>query len=666
MVNVEKLLSRIRLATVLGFDVETTGPNIKLPGRKPLFDPFRARLHGFAVATILPGEKRPSSTYVPVAHSLPGDVNLDSFDCTRILDALLERASEGARVWAHNAAAELQCLINEGVWQEGAHCPFQDSMVAAWLLGNLDEDGYEKKKSEDKLALKFLRVHLLGLEPRPDFMKITGGKPLESIELDVVGPYCEADAADTLLLGEWALARLDPELVKHMVTIDQRCIEPLRAMEAAGMLIDGEAIEAARKEWAARCVELREDFELLTTTTLELPTKIKVADGLFKNGNVRYRTEVQNLPVERGCSISSSEQISQWCYDVLEVWPTDGLERGNNGSWPTDKVVIAGFTELEGLGGELARMRLEFNRLDKLVSTYARPMLAAPSQYADGRLHCRFKLTGTDTQRLSSSGPNLQNLPSRTPEGKVIRKAIIAAEGRRIVVVDANQAELRIAAHLSRDEELSLCYELEEDIHAGTLAMMRQYDPGFQRGDAKIVNFSSLYNITAQALSVKMKCSVERAQLALDAFYARFKKVAPFQEWCYNFIIENGYMRTIDGFRRPIASRVVYDKFLGRRALHWKSRNRGPNTAIQGSVAGLMKIAMINLYDQWRNENRWGLDVGKAVLIAQEHDSLVADVCASFADQALRDMIRHIETSVKLRVPFKADGKIGQSWADCK
>ena len=667
-VDVPALLQKIRTAEVLGFDVEYTAPTIKLPGRKPQPDRFRAKLHGFAVAYQLPGAPRPGSTYVPVRHCLPGDVNVDAFDVTCIVDELLSAAESGKRVWAHNASAELQTLINEGMFPEGRHCPFFDSMVATWLLGNLDEDGQEKRKGDDKLALKFLRVRLLGKPERPDFKAITKGKPLETVELSVVAPYCRYDAVDCLELGEYAWSKLDPELQRHMVTIDQKCIEPLRAMEAAGMAVDAGPLEESRKEWSARCDQLRAEFELMTTASVMMPTKVKVADGLFKNGNVRYRTEIQELPCEAGASISSSEQISKWCYDVLQVWPTAGLKRNAKGCFSTEKEVLLPFQQLPGLGGELARMRLEFNKLDKLVSTYARPMMAAPSQYADGRLHCSFKLTGTDTQRLACANPNLQNLPSRSKEGKAVRKAIVAPPGRKIGVVDASQAELRIAAHLSRDPELSLCYELEEDIHAGTLAKMREINPDFQRTDAKVVNFSSLYNITAQALSRpdKMNCEVERCQQALDAFYARFTHIAPFQEWCYNFIIENGYMRTIDGFRRPIDNRVVYDKILGRRALFWKSRNRGPNTAIQGSVAGLMKIAMIKLYDQWRAEEIWGLGPGQVALLAQEHDSFVFEACDTVAERALKDCIYHIEHAVRLRVPFKADGKLGQSWGDCK
>jgi DNA polymerase-1 len=664
--DVETLLKKIEQAAVLGFDVEYTSPTIKLPGQKAKPDALRAKLHGFAIAYLLPGERKPGSTYVPVRHE-DAD-NADSFDVARIIDALLEAADRGIRVWAHNASAELQTCMNAGFINEGTHCMFHDSMVAVWLLGNLDEDGNEKRKGDDKLALKFLRVKMLGKPERPDFQAITKGQPLETVALSVVAPYCRHDAVDCLELGEYAWARLPAELQRHMVELDQKCIEPIRAMEAAGMAVDTAALSEAAAEWSKRCDEIRAEFELMTTTTVSLPVKVKVADGLFKNGNVKYRTEVQDLDCERGANISSSEQISKWCYDVLKVWPTEGLKRNAKGAFSTEKETLLPFCKLPGLGGELARMRLEFNKLDKLVSTYCRPMIAAPSQYADGRLHCRFKLTGTDTQRLSSSGPNLQNLPSRSKEGKAIRKAIVAPPGRKIVVVDANQAELRIAAHLSQDPELSLCYELEEDVHAGTLAMLRAMDPSFERTDAKVVNFSSLYNITARALSApgKMNCSEERAQLALDTFYRRFPTIEAFKEWCYNFIIENGYMRTVDGFRRPISGKVVFDKILRKRALHWMSRNRGPNTAIQGSVAGIMKIAMVRLYDEWRAAGFWGHGPNQVVLICQEHDSFVAEAGEAVAERAKADMIRHVETAVKLRVPFKADGKIGNSWADCK
>lgn len=125
-------------------------------------------------------------------------------------------------------------------------------------------------------------------------------------------------------------------------------------------------------------------------------------------------------------------------------------------------------------------------------------------------------------------------------------------------------------------------------------------------------------------------------------------------------------METVDGYRRPINGRVVYDRILKRRALHWKSRNRGPNTAIQGSVAGIMKIALIRLYDEWRAKDRWGFGPMQAVIIAQEHDSLVAEAGADMAEVVAADMVRHIETAFPLSVPFKADFKIGNSWAECK
>jgi DNA polymerase-1 len=643
----------------LGFDVETFGPSIEFPGGDEGPDPYRARIVGMSVAT-----SPDVYTYVPVRHRT-GDPCVSESAMRDLIAAILRAVERGVRCWAHGLTYELNVFRNEGFPVEDSS-KFDDSMVAAWLaqrpeaaVNRGDDD------AETALGLKPLRV-AMGLPARPEYRDVVGDRDIRDVPVAEIAEYAGLDAADAISVGLWAWEGVQElRLERHYREVDMPCVEPLRAMEAAGLPINVAKLAELEATFKERSAEYRARFEEITATELLLPVKLKEHHGEFyKNGNPKLVSVTKMLPHRASASPGNDGQVSRWMYEELKWWPTAKLKRNKKGLFPVGKEFVQDFTLLPGSAGEAAQLRLDYQKVTKLASTYTTPMQALANQYADGRVHPRFKLCGTATQRLSSSGPNMQNCPARSAEGKLIRMAIEAPPGEKIVVVDMNQAELRVAGHLSQDEELVLCYLLDEDVHAGTLAALRTYWKAATRTDAKVTNFSSLYNITAKKLAVKMRCPVERAEQALDAFNKRFAGYVDWKERCYQYVIDRGYMQTVDGYRRRIAPALAYDRFVGGVALHWQSRNQAPNTAVQGSVAGFAKMAMVRIHAKWRDE---GILRNGVVLIAQEHDSLVAQAKNELAERVGRDMVEIVERVwPALRVPMKADLKIGQSWGACK
>jgi DNA polymerase-1 len=612
----------------IGWDTETAGPSI-VWRKKSRPDPYRARLVAASAST------GTDSWYFPREWAL------------QALPRLFDYKQLRGKLVAHNLKFDLQILCNEGIGYGESSEGLNDSMVAAWLCG---WGAGHKSLALKNLAAK-AKLRTLGT-----FEDVAKGRSAYEIPTEELAPYAMRDAELCVELMQRAWPRLEKfQLVDHYAQVDMPLVEILRAMEAHGMSVDIPALGRLRAEWSTKCDAMAARFRNLTTITLQMPAREKVATGeFFKNGKPKYKSIDVMRATEAAADITNTHTISRWLYDEMKLWPTAGLERGANGCWPVDKETLERHAQLPGLAGELAQLRLDHVRLDKLVGTYIDALCGLPPQYADGRLHAAFHLCGTETQRLSSSGPNLQNMPSHTEEGKRIRAALQAGPGKVITVHDYSQIELRLAAHFSRDPEMVSCYAVDEDIHAGTLAAMRKLWPGAERVHAKVTNFSSLYNISPRNLAVKMRATEEQAAASIEAFFARFAKLRNYHEAAERFGREHGYAQTLGGYKR----------FIDPASASWQVRNILINTPIQGSAAELAKRSMIALWRRWRDLGIWGQG---AMVVAQEHDSIVCEVNAAWESQALHDVKTVMEgVWPTLRVPLVADGSAGANWSEAK
>lgn len=638
----------------IGLDTETSGPTIVWRGKKRP-DPYRARLTGFSFSL------RDANWYVPVAHKLDAEglpaTNVTADAAREFIQALLDAVeTHELTVVCHNLKYDLQVFKNFGVripvFSDKLYC----SQVAAWLAGW----GSDHKS----LALKKLAVRL-GLGEGDTFDEVAKGRQAEDISVNEIAPYAGRDAwlAAAVLKRAWErLEQLD--LTWHYREIDMPQIEILRGAEEAGNAVNAELLRVLEQKLTTEADALKAEFYAKTEWIVDMPVKRRVPTGeLFKNGKPKLKTIEVPEPTLLGADVSNDGQVSRWMYEELELWPRKGLEKNGANHYPVDKETIEKFCALPGAAGELARIRLEYGLRSKLISTYIAPLLGLPPQYGDGRLHTSYNVTGTVTQRLSSSGPNLQNLPSRTKEGKLIREALIADAGWKIIVFDYSQIELRICAHISQDEEMIACYVLGEDVHQGTLDGMRREWPGAQRTDAKVTNFSTIYRISAPSLAVKMRTSEDKAEASIEAFYNRFQRVAVYHRQAIAYAAKHGHARTIDGFKRQLDTTPKFNRRSRKMEMSWAVQNEAINTPIQGSAGGLIKIAMRDCHRVWVAKGVYGK---KVRFVGQEHDSAIATAVDDFVAEASADLEHAMVNAWKLRVPLAAEGGSGNSWAEAK
>jgi DNA polymerase-1 len=650
--ELQRLMSALESAPIYGFDVETYGPSTRWRGKsRPI--PTEQRLVGFSVSV---GDE---AWYVPVRHA-----GQNAAELGRSVDApgwaalyarcMRPRSTCQQRAWAFNLGFELQAATNEGFEYNALLPSWCDAAIAAWLAWGLTRPGLKG------LASSRYQEHF------PSYKETFGPDcDLRTKTAEEVAGYACKDPWLTVRVGEEALADIEKHgLLDHFRNIDMPQVEIARGMSARGVRVDPSKLEPLRVRMVADCDRLREDFAAATRCAVQVPVKVSKETGEFyKSGKPKMARVIELQPQQLSASVSSDSQVSRWLYDELKLWPSGGLSRNDKGLFPVDRETIEPFMLLDGKAGELARMRLEFQRKSKLVGTYLDMLLELPGQYADGKLHPSFHVDGTRTQRYSSSAPNFQNMPARSEESIAIRDAIRPEPGNVLVVYDLSQIELRILAHLSGAEALCRAYAFGDDVHADTLARVREVWPEATRTDSKIGNFSVCYNISAVSLAVKMRCSVDRAEQMIDAFHATYPEVRDvYQRKATAYLVKHGAMRTIDGFRRPLDNRPRRNKH-GKTEVSFGEKNRANNLGIQGSAGGMIKIAMVSLLRKWVAD---GTYLSSRWIVGQVHDELIAECHADLAEETCVQVRDALCNAMPLRVPVEAEGGYGATWAEAK
>ncbi len=351
----------------------------------------------------------------------------------------------------------------------------------------------------------------------------------------------------------------------------------------------------------------------------------------------------------REFNINSPKQVAE-CFEALNI--VSGRKTAT-GRVSTSKAVLEELAQTY----ELPRLIIEYRELDKLKSVYTD---ALPHQIAaDGRIHCQLNQTVAATGRLSSSEPNLQNIPIRTELGRRIRRAFVAESGNKLVAADYSQLELRLLAHITRDEVMLDAFKDGEDIHARTARLVFKAETDAElkeaRRFAKIVNFAIAYAIEPWGLSQRVGITRQEARKVIDDYYATYRGVRRYMGEIPVMAREHGYVRSLYGRIRPLPG--INDRNANiRRA----AEREAINMPIQGTASDIVKIAMLRSDEAFRREA-----LG-AKMLMQVHDELLVECPAEEADRVAKTLKREMESAVELDVPLVAETGIGDNWMDAK
>ena len=595
------LAARLRRAPLLALDTETSS-----------MAPREAELIGLSLAAgptevwYFPFAHRPPAGELAAPAPVTNLPPLASAACAPLAELLADPAVPKA---GHNVKFDWQVLRGAGVELRGLA---YDSMLASFVL-----DPGRRSHAIDTLALEHLG------QTMETYADVAGrGKkevPFAELPVSRAAGYCGADSAAVLALHGFFAPRLrETALEPLLAEIELPLVAVLVDMEWAGIGIDRAVFERLSRELGADLGRLELEIARAAGTELNLNSPKQLAVVLF---------EKHQLPVLKKTKTGPSTDA-----DVLE--------------------------QLAEMGHELPKLILDYRELQKLKSTYV-DALPAEVNTRTGRIHTSFNQTGAATGRLSSSEPNLQNIPVRTQRGEAIRRGFVPAPGSVFLVADYSQIELRLMAHLSGDPAFIEAFRQGGDIHRQTAALIfgvpvAEVTPEM-RGRAKTINFATIYGQGAFALSRQLGISQEDAKAFIARYFERFAGVRAFLDRQVQLAREQGYVETLFKRRRYIPE--IRDRNYNLRAY---AERTAQNSPLQGSAADLIKLAMVHAH---RGLHERGL---ASRMLLQVHDELVFEVPAAEVE-VMRGLVRtSMETVVQLDVPLVVDIGVGPNWLDAK
>jgi DNA polymerase-1 len=596
--KLDKLVKKLEKVSVFSVDTETTSVN-----------PMEAELCGISISV---GEG--DGAYIPTKCK---ESHLDERVVVEALKSVLEDSTI-AKI-GHNLKYDLVVFHNVGIEVQG---PLHDTLITAWLI-DASRSGY----SMDAVAMG-----LLDYECMPISDLIGKGKSqitFDQVPLQDAYPYAAEDADIAYRLWNAIEPQLaDGELRKLYDEIEMPLIRVLAAMRIAGIRVDPSELLRQREILSTRIEELKADIGDAAPFPFNPDSPKQLSQVLFNDPD----SEQGGLgikPIKKGKSFHSTD------VEVLERLSVD--------------------PEIET---KLPSLVLEYRKLTKLVNTYL-VSLGETINQKTGRIHASFNQTGTATGRLSSSDPNLQNIPIRSEIGRNIRRAFIPNKGSVFVAADYSQVELRMLAHLSEDEALIHAFKDGQDIHRAVASEVfgTAIDEvsSEQRSAAKAVNFGIVYGITNWGLARQLGCDVDRATAIIDDYKSKFSGIQSFLDRCTKQAMKHGYVETIMHRRRHIYS--IESSNPQQQAL---AKRVAINSVVQGSAADLIKIAMINV------QNELASKFEGARLLLQIHDELVVEVPTKNAEPVRDFLVDVMESAMELVVPLVADASIASNWAECK
>ena len=563
-------------------------------------DYMQARIVGISFS-VEPGE----AAYVPLAHDYAGaPAQLDLAATLAALRPLLEDA--GRAKLGHHLKYDAHVLANHNIELAGMR---YDSMLESYVW-----DSVATRHDMDSAARKYLGIETIHYED----VAGKGAKaiPFSQVPIERAAQYAAEDADVTLQLHRtlWPKIVGIPALERLYEQIEQPLVPVLLRMERHGVLVDRERLHVQSGELAARLLELTQQAHTEAGAPFNLDSPKQLQQILF---------EKLGLPVLRKTPTGQPSTAE----DVLE--------------------------ELAG-GYPLPRTVLEYRTFAKLKSTYTEklPELINPDT---GRIHTSYHQAVAQTGRLSSTDPNLQNIPIRTPEGRRIRQAFIAPPDHVLLAADYSQIELRIMAHLSDDEGLLRAFAEERDVHQATAAEVfaqpLEAITAEQRRLAKTINFGLIYGMSAFGLARQLGIDRSAAQRYVDRYFERYPGVRRFMDETRERARTQGYVETVFGRRLYLP-----DIRSGNPQIRQYAERSAINAPMQGTAADIIKRAMI-LVDAWCQERP-----GHARLIMQVHDELVLEVRAEHLEQARRAVRERMNAAAALQVPLRVEIGAGANW----
>jgi len=578
-------------------------------------DPLRGDVVGIGLSI-----EGGSAWYLPIGHLQPFELTFEGEGAGAV------RNLPG---WSDPTMAELKELLEDVSVPKVGHDLKESTLAlsrAGITLGGLTLD--------TMIASYVLDPGRRGHELKTLSMDVFSHKPVERSELTGTGKsrisfadvpvgrareyLCEAADLSGQLADHFEERLNEASLGDLLVELEMPLIPVLARMEIAGIAIDDDFFRTMRARLKRELDQIQEEIFKVTGTDFNL---------------------------------NSTPQLRQILFEKLELPVIKKTKTGPS----TDASVLE---ELAAMGHEVPRLMMEYRELEKLRSTYvdALPQLV---NARTGRIHTHFNQTVAATGRLSSSDPNLQNIPIRTELGREVRKGFVAGPGHVFLAVDYSQIELRVMAHFSGDDAFVTAFTKGIDVHRQTASVIFEVPldevSGNQRGQAKTVNFATLYGQGPFSLARQLGISREEARAFIDTYFERFSGVRDFLDAQVEMAKETGYVETLMGRRRYVPEL---------RSGNWNMRQFGErvaqNTPIQGTAADMMKKAMIDV--------QVALDASgaRAELLLQVHDELLLEVPVSEVD-AVRDLVvARMEGAVELSVPIVAEWGVGENWYECK
>ncbi len=607
--QLDALVEVLNQAEHISFDTETTS-----------IDKMNAALVGISLA--VNGEH---GYYIPVGHRSPnqqpslfgGNDDPAQLPLPEVLDALRPALTNPTiPKIAHNALYDVIILRRYGI--EVAPVT-EDTMIKAWIIDPSENIGL-KDLAGKYLHLKMQEIHeLIG----------TGKKQItmDRVAIDQAAAYAAADAVVTYRLLQRLNEKIEPHMQELYEQLEMPLIPILADMEIAGIMIDQPYLAELSKELNRRMQA--------------------------------YEQVIHELAGEK-FNVNSPKELNRILFDKLKL-PTEGLRKTQTTGFSVDAATLEELAERWEDDYPILREIMAYRSLAKLIGTYVDAMPAQAD--AKSRVHTSYNQTGAITGRLSSSNPNLQNIPIRTEEGRRVRKAFIASAGHVLMSVDYSQFELRILAHYSGDETLKRAFAEGQDIHRTTAAKVFNIEAdkvtSEQRRFAKTINFGLMYGMGAFRLARDTELTLKEAERFREAYFNNFPAVKDYLDGTKAFVIENGYAQTLFGRRRYFE--VQINKATGEKRITERTGREAINMPIQGTNADIMKKAMIALHKALKEGHY------KTRILLQVHDELVLEVPENEVE-TLRPLT--IQTLVEagniLDVPVIAEAKVGKNWDEMK